>query len=1224
MRFRGLLSLLTLLAALVLPEAARAQTDVIRGHVTSADGTALANVRVTATSIPGNVTRETRTNAKGQFQLAFAGGQGDYIMGYALVGYNFRQFEIKRTADQDVLVADARLSVVQMDTVNVVEHVQQRVGRNNRTPDVGGTEHTVSASDVPAEAQGDLAAMAASLPGVTLVPGLDGAPDGFSVLGLGADQNATTLNGASFGGGNLPRDANVLVSLTTSPYDVSRGGFSGGQLNIRTGVGSNYRTRGTSLRLNAPQLMWTDRASAAVGNEYTNVSLGGVASGPIVRNKAFYNVSYQLGRQSRENTSLLSAGSLGLLTAGVAPDSVTRFLGILRGTGVPLAGGVRDTRVNDNGSLFGTFNVSPPNSTTGSSYNVTVNANWGRQSPVGGGVTQLPNASGERTNWGAGVQLGQTRYVGLLLSESTVGVNASRNAGEPFLVLPSGRVLVSSALADASSVQSLVFGGNQGLGSRTNGENASLQNTLSWFDDANTHRLKLSTELDVAHDAQRQSSNLLGSFTFNSLADLEAGRPASFTRQLTARLRSTGLVSGSASLGDTYRRTPDLQIQYGVRLDAGRYTAAPAYNAEVERTFGRRNDRAPTPLAVSPRVGFSWTVGKSPELEAFSGAVRAPRAVVRGGVGLFSNGANAGVLGSALDNTGLPSGVQQLSCVGDAAPTPNWADWAAHPADIPVTCADGTTATVFANTSPNVVLVSPRWRPSQSLRSNLSWDGSVLDARFRTRVEGTYALNLRQQESVDLNFSPDARFTLPDEGNRPVYVLPTSIVQETGAIASRDARVTQSFARVSELRSDLRSHTAQLSVSLSPIVRSPTALGWSLAYTFTSVRDQVSGFSSTADNPLVPAWATASQGPHQLTYALRYNAFNWVRVSWNGKFSSGNAYTPMIAGDVNGDGYGNDRAFVADPTAASGASLAAGMRDLLAHTSGAARDCLTRQLGRVAARNSCRGPWSSTASMDFTLNQARFRMPQRASVQFSLSNPLGAADLALHGSGRLRGWGQTASPDPLLLYVRGFDAEARRYTYEVNQRFGATRPQFLTLRSPVMLTVTAKMDLGPTRERQSLEQSLEYGRGQRGTRLTDATFRDMGRGSLSNPMSTVLRQQDSLHLTSVQADSVASMNRRYTYRTDSLWTPVARWLAALPERYRSDEAYDRYLAARRAQVELLGGSMKLLKELLTPEQRRKLPSSVNSYMDPRYLRSIRDGNGLYVSAGSSGFFEFGR
>jgi hypothetical protein len=88
----------------------------------------------------------------------------------AALGFASKRFEVKRTADEEILVADAKL---------------------------------------PPADLGDLAAMAATLPGVQLVPGQNGDASGYSVLGLGADQNNTTLNGMSFGGSNLPRDAGV-------------------------------------------------------------------------------------------------------------------------------------------------------------------------------------------------------------------------------------------------------------------------------------------------------------------------------------------------------------------------------------------------------------------------------------------------------------------------------------------------------------------------------------------------------------------------------------------------------------------------------------------------------------------------------------------------------------------------------------------------------------------------------------------------------------------------------------------------------------------------------------------------------------------------------------------------------------------------------------------------------------------------------------------------------
>jgi len=91
--------------------------------------------------------------------------------------------------------------------------------------------------------------------------------------------------------------------------------------------------------------------------------------------------------------------------------------------------------------------------------------------------------------------------------------------------------------------------------------------------------------LQYSGSTQDQSANLLGSFLYNSLADLEAGIPASFTRTLAARQRSTGQFTGSLSLGDSYRRTQDLQIQYGVRIDGSHYTTTPAFNSAVEAAF---------------------------------------------------------------------------------------------------------------------------------------------------------------------------------------------------------------------------------------------------------------------------------------------------------------------------------------------------------------------------------------------------------------------------------------------------------------------------------------------------------------------------------------------------------------------------------------------------------------------------------------------------------------
>jgi hypothetical protein len=116
-----------------------------------------------------------------------------------------------------------------------------------------------------------------------------------------------------------------------------------------------------------------------------------------------------------------------------------------------------------------------------------------------------------------------------------------------------------------------------------------------------------------------------------------------------------------------------------------------------------------------------------------------------------------------------------------------------------------------------------------------------------------------------------------------------------------------------------------------------------------------------------------------------------------------------------------------------------------------------------------------------------------------------------------------------------------------------------------------------------------------------------GSGGIANPMTTILRQQDTLQLTGTQADSIASMNRRYLVKLDSIWSPVARYFGALPNNYDRDDAYGRYRTARQASVDMLMQLAPAIKAVLTPEQLRKLPPFIATSLDTRYLASIRSG-----------------
>jgi hypothetical protein len=146
---------------------------------------------------------------------------------------------------------------------------------------------------------------------------------------------------------------------------------------------------------------------------------------------------------------------------------------------------------------------------------------------------------------------------------------------------------------------------------------------------------------------------------------------------------------------------------------------------------------------------------------------------------------------------------------------------------------------------------------------------------------------------------------------------------------------------------------------------------------------------------------------------------------------------------------------------------------------------------------------------------------------------------------------------------------------------------------------------------------LGSGRTGAGSRVPASLLRSIGAAAVINPLSTILRSQDSLRLSTAQADSIAAMNRRYTYRADSLWRPVAQRLSELPENYDSDIAHEQYLRARRTQIGMLTDVVASVRELLSAEQRRKLPGSVINMLDARYLALIRDGNRMYLGSSSS-------
>jgi hypothetical protein len=1153
--------------------------DVIHGRVAADSGRALAGAEVAITMAPDRTTQFAKSDSAGRYEVVFEKGTGDYLVHVAALGRKTFRKRITRTGGDSVFTVDAVLppNVQQLPAVAVAARRQKVARETGGFPTIGvGAAEQIASTGVTAtlspDQRGNVDALATTVPGVSAVPG-----GGVSTLGLPPTQNTTTLNGLAFGGGSIPRAVNTQARVTTSTYDPARGGFSGAQTQITLAPAGQFTNRRGFATFDSPALQATDAVADRAGAAFTSVDLNFGTEGATNMDRWVYNSGIQLRRRYSDVVSLLSANGDVLRHSGVASDSVARLLAALAALGIPTtSGGVPGSRTTDYVAFIGRldrplfdYNTFTPLNTT---WGVTGFANYAHTGALNFSPTATPAHGGESAQMNAGFQGVYSAYFGKQkdeLNDVRSGISVSRVTDSPYISLPDGRVLVSSSFTDGTGgVASLGFAGSGAPeATRTTATWESTNETQLYWKGSATHRGKIYLNSRLDSYVTEPISNQLGSFSFNSIADLAANRPASFSRTLAAPRRTGGAWTGAASIGDNWVPSQRFSMIYGARAEANVFTRVPAYNPDIDRLFGVRTNTAPNTWHASPRVGFNWVYTSARQSQGGSSGLigtfyTVPKGVIRGGVGEFRQLLDPALLSEASVMTGLPGSNTRVSCVGAAVPIPDWPAYAATPVSVPSRCASG--ASFFSDSASNVLLFDKHYQPASSWRSNLSWSSSFKAVQFV--VDGVFSFNVHQPSSRDLNFARLQYFTLADEGGRPVFVPTASIVPGTAAIATSASRVSQQYAQVFSRTSDLRSWARQGSLRLRPNFMFVGRWLLDATYTYADVRSQSRGFDgATFGDPLVVTWARGDFSPrHEITTSAGY-ASSWVAFTLFGKVSSGQPFTPMIASDVNGDGLANDRAFVFDPLAVKDVRLAQQMSDLFGSTSSRSRDCLTRQLGHAAERNGCEGPWTASFNASIAPGGKLYRKLQRVSIirsmSINLSNPLGGLDQLMHGS-NTRGWGTPSFPDRVLYYARGFDSTSKRFVYDVNPRFGNTRPSATTLRVPFRATIDVQLDFGRPIDEQQIQRMLRNGRnGNPGAKLDSAAIVRRYCGNLPDWYNEIIQQTDSLLLTRDQVETLRDARAKYLGRVMAHWGEFARYLAAVPDRFDNKE-----LAARQKKV----------------------------------------------------------
>jgi hypothetical protein len=520
----------------------QAPPDHIHGRVTDDSSRAVVSASVFVTRGPDRALKQTTTDSSGRYSLLFEDGTGDYLVAVTAPGLKTARRRVQRQGSERELVADfvlgrdlALLAAVKVTATQPVR-ATNRVSPYN--PETGASEKWSDGvqGQLPPTVAGSVSAIAGTIPGVTL------GPNGPAILGSGSESNLTTLNGSRWAR-LCSRAARTDTRVTGATFDPTRGGFSGANIDVRLGAGDRmYQQRNAFFTFDARSLQFTDAIGRATGAQVGSFRGSAGADGELVRQTLTYNVAVDYSRTESDPATLLGATPTTLRLAGVSADSVARLLSTATTLGIPLAGaGIPGARTSTALTWLARLDDIRDSLRT---RTITTYAGLTTDGAQGFSTLGTPAAASERRGRTLGLQLQANDYFGpgrRRLNQARLGWNAVRTETDPYLALPGAQVLVRSIDGSDRDVATLSLGGGAGIGGTESRWTVEGANETLWNARGRRHTYKgqLWGRID---GVQHGRADLLGRYTFNSIADLAAGNPPA---NRTLRLRRATERSGT-------------------------------------------------------------------------------------------------------------------------------------------------------------------------------------------------------------------------------------------------------------------------------------------------------------------------------------------------------------------------------------------------------------------------------------------------------------------------------------------------------------------------------------------------------------------------------------------------------------------------------------------------------------------------------------------------------
>lgn len=1155
---------------------ASAQSASVAGTVTNASHAPVFGATIVATQTRSGASATMQSDSSGRYVLTLPSDSGTIDIVATAAGYAVTNVRASRSEDDATrYTADIVLLRTNATVLGGVRVIAQRRSSLRTAPTdagIGGSDRAmlgVTTQPVPGGAQGDVIATASAVIGVSSVPGADGQPGGFTVLGADPNRNAVALDGLQFNGGSVPRDLPVAAKVSSATYDVSRGGFSGGRVDLAILPGSNITTQRVRLAVSDNTLQAGVGPGAARYQEFRQLGLGLGRSGPLAVDRVYYRVAADIAYRRQQLPDLSTGGAERVGASEIEPATRASLLDAIAMLGVPISGSGA-ARAVTSGNALGQVDFHPRGERP---RRLTATLGWRAVEPSIYSAVAPGGFGGRLADVRTSLQgKAITSREGFLI-ESDLGAAFGFIRSAPLTTLPEASVLVptrSGGLATAS------FGSpSAGIG-ETRRASVSGRSELTWKHPARHHLTKLTLEATLEREGHVDRDLERGYYGFSSLADVSSNQPSSYHVRLNPASVATSRAVAGAALGATWSPGPRLSVEYGARLDGQAFLGRHNYKASMT-TAPSIVSRLPHDVALSPRLGASWRYGHT--------RAGTPRAALRFGAGRFVGVIPAASVLSSLSESGGTS--RDIYCAGAATPP-----FPSQPGmGSPSSCRDGSSALLMSG-APGITFFSRSYRPTETWRGSINWSG--LDwGTYLPEIELAYSRDRALPSFEDLNLAATPVFRSGGDA-RPVFAPVSAIDSVTGFISFSDSRRVSTAGFVRELRSDLSATAWQGTIG---IIRQQ--LGGTfvrVAYAYLRVNEQARGFDGgTASDP---RFIVTGPGRNEVRHAIKSSVIASIpkvgALTVFGELRSGIRYTPLVLGDVNGDGLSNDAAFVFDPRSAAKTELASETERFLVGANYQTRRCVEQQVNRFAARNSCTTPWVASLDAKLQMKPGALGLPSRATLSIEALNVPAGVDRLIHSSSP-RGWGQVIVPDPYLYRVVGFSPGSKAFLYRINPDFGGRAFARYGAGSPFQLRVEVSVSL----TRDPVKQELRIDRA-RSVRPSTDTLLARYLVRYPNPFAALVQVGDSIALTRDQVERLKEEESAYLEDMQKLWQRTA----SLVSHNWSDEAVsaERIRQTDRTAAAIYTGSTARIRSILAGDQLQRLPPSVSFLLDPRFTQ----------------------